>query len=156
MPENTKNVPITPWNVSEPTQCIEPRCNSYGPGHQVHFIQAGLVGETPWGWRDAVVRRMQSGWLHLSYLDTDVHPSLWHHTDLTDLLCPGAPVRLHEQYHLLGSPAGWFNVVLRNGAGAVPEPPHLSLWHAEARVAVVDNQTGRALPLDHLGPGTAG
>ncbi|WP_147915915.1 hypothetical protein [Ruania zhangjianzhongii] len=159
MPENTgnmANVANTPQTAAAPTKCVEPRCTSYRPGHRVHIIQAQLVAQTPWGWRDAVLRGMQSGWLHLSYLDAEAHPRIWSHTALTDVLCPGAPVRLHEQFHVLGSPAGWFNVVHRDGSGAVPAPAHPSLWHAEPRRAAVDNHTGRALPLDHLRPGAAG
>lgn len=158
MPENTENTENSPMNAcsgSEPTSCADPRCTSYASGHQVHFIQARLVGATPWGWRDAVVGEVQRDWVQLSYLDADAQPELWHHTDLTDLLRTGVPVRLHEQYHVLGSPAGWFNVLLRHGAGAIPEPATPHLWCAERGVAVVDNRTGRALPLDHVDPGNA-
>lgn len=154
--ENAENTDNTPRRDSAPMSCTESPCTSYGPGHNLHFIQARFVGGTPWGWRDAVLQRVEDGWLHLSYLDTPAHPILWHHADLTDVLSPGAPVRLHEQYHVLGSPAGWSSVVIHQGVGAVPEPAHPNLWRAEMTAAVVDNRTGRALPLDHLDPGAAG
>jgi hypothetical protein len=43
-------------------------CTRYSPGHTVHFSQARLVGQAPWGWLDAVVTRLDVLWVTLSSL----------------------------------------------------------------------------------------
>jgi hypothetical protein len=131
------------------TPCSGP-CPSYGAGHQVHFIQARLVGESPWGWRDAVVSSLDKHFARLAYLEDDATPIVWHHKSLKRRISVGDPVRLHERYHVLGCPAGWFSVVIAGGLGAVPEPMDKTVWAPEFTIPVVDLATGIALPLDHV------
>jgi hypothetical protein len=58
-------------------------------------------------------------------------------------------VRVHEQFHALGCPAGWFNCAIENGAGWVPKPVGAVAWNAEVTRGVVDLSTGIAAAVDH-------
>ena len=124
------------------------RCGAYHPGHNTHAIHARRVGETPWGWRDAVVRAIDGRWTTVAYVEHDHEVELWHHEELARELTVGAPVRLHEQYYVLGGPFGWLNVVVCGGLGPVPEPADVSAWQREMTGGVQDLGTGRALALD--------
>ena len=126
------------------------QCQAYHPGHHTHWIHARRLGETPWGWRDAVVSGVDGGWISVTYVESGRQLELWHHADLRDELAVGAPVRVHEQYYALGGPFGWLNVVVRGGAGPVPEPADLAAWEAQQTGGVQDLRTGRALALDWL------
>lgn len=57
---------------------------------------------------------------------------------------------MHEQYHVLGGPFVWVNVVLTGGLGRVPEPAEPRLWAAQVVAPVVDLATGRGVAMDHL------
>lgn len=137
-------------------------CRSYWSGHNMHFIHARHLGETPWGWRDGLVEAMdEDGWVAVRYLvGGDVGPGggpsatvrVWHHSPLADLLDVGHPVRVHERYCALGGPFGWLNVAVRDGLGPVSEPASAELWEDEVTGGAVDLSTGRALPLDHADP----
>ncbi len=52
---------------------------------------------------------------------------LWHHEPLSGQVDVGDPVRVHEQYYVLGGPFGWLNVIIKGGLGAVPEPAEPAL-----------------------------
>ncbi len=137
--------------MSAPTPCVVRdggQCQGYQPGHNTHWIHAKHVGRTPWGWRDAVVRRLDGCWITVTYLEGGHEVRLWHHDELAGELGAGAPVRLHEQYSVLGGPFGWLNVVVSGGLGQVPAPTDAEAWEREMTGGVQDLGTGRALPLD--------
>lgn len=142
---------MTDDSDTPPLRCPSDPCPSYRAGHNVHFIQARKVGQSPWGWRDAVVTGINEIEIGLAYVTQDAEPVLWHHRSLAEHISIGAPVRLHEQYFVLGTPTGWFSVVVRDGLGPVPEPPEISLWATEVTPGIVDLATGIALPTDHHG-----
>ena len=128
--------------------CAE--CQSYRAGHNVHFIQARLTGQAPWGWRDATVTAIDGLTVNLAYVEAGTEIRLWHHRDLSSVLRIGSPVRLHEQYHVLGTPVGWLCVELLEGRlGAVPEPVDVEAWRSQQTPGVVNLQTGLAVPTDH-------
>jgi hypothetical protein len=124
----------------------------------MHVIHAKRITETPWGWRDAVVSRVDAQRVRVRCIEPDLEVALWHHRDLAVELPVGSPVRLHVGYHALGWPAGWVNVRLEEcGLGPVPPPEDLEAWlaaHGQTRpqVAVVDLSEGRAVALDHHSP----
>jgi len=141
-------------NTLAPADCIidadDERCRSYAPGHNMHCIHAKHVGLSPWGWRDAVVTNMHpDGRIELDYIDEDGSVVVWNHADLTRLIAPGDPVRVHEGLHALGGPFGWFNMFVATGIGPVTEPVHPELWAAQMSWGVTDLSTGIAIALDH-------
>lgn len=125
-------------------------CQLYWAGHNTHWIHAKHVGRTPWGWRDAVVTGIDDRWLTVAYVVEQVELRLWHHSVLAGEVTVGSPVRLHEEYYVLGGPFGWLNVIVEGGLGAVPEPANPGAWAAEVTGGVQDLATGRALAVDHL------
>jgi len=137
-------------DVTLETPCWRSPCAGYAPGHHMHFIHAKRVGLSPWGWRDAVVLSVEGQFACLAYLEGDATPVVWHHTSLKRVIGAGDPVRLHEQYYALGCPAGWFNVVVEGGIGAVPEPADKAAWEDQVTGFAVDLATGVALALDHV------
>ncbi len=136
--------------MTEPTPCDvrDGYCQLYKPGHHTHWIHARRVGETPWGWRDAVVFSFDGLWVTVTYLAQARPVQVWHHQDLSAELGVGAPVRLHEGYSVLGGPFGWVNVVVQGGVGPVPTPSDTSAWEREMTGGVQDLRTGRAIALD--------
>ena len=140
--------------MSDPIPCAARNgafCELYVDGHCTHWIHAERVGGTPWGWRDAVVSGVDGGWITATYVESGCQVQLWHHADLAGEAAGGEPVRVHEQYHVLGGPFGWLNVVVRGGLGAVPEPADPAVWAPLATGGVQDLSTGRALALDWVG-----
>ena len=127
-------------------------CPWYSDGHAIHAIHARRVGETPWGWRDAVVAEADGRTLMVDYLLFDGGATVWHHFSLEEELPVGSLLRVHERFHVIGAPIGWLNVRLDQGIGAVPEPDNASLWRPESSPAVVDLGSGRAIALDHASP----
>lgn len=127
-------------------------CESFLPGHHTHWIHAKHIGRTPWGWRDAVVRSLDGQWITVTYVESGRQVELWHHAELAEEVELGAPVRVHEQYYVIGGPFGWLNVVVQGGQGAVPEPADVTAWQAQMTGGVQDLGTGRALALDWLDP----
>jgi hypothetical protein len=142
------------WDPTKPSRCIidedTRRCRSYRAGHHMHFIHAKRIGQTPWGWRDGVVVSVStSGWIEIDYVHEEGHVRALHHEDLTRVLAPGMPVRVHERYYAVGGRFGWVNVFLAEGLGWVPAPTDPGLWAPEMTVGVTDLSTGRAVPMDH-------
>ncbi|MDQ6687686.1 MAG: hypothetical protein M3Z50_08775 [Actinomycetota bacterium] len=129
--------------------CPSSPCQSYNRGHQIHFIQARHVGESPWGWRDATITDIDEGKVLLAYVHEDGNPVVWHHRPLSGVLSAGEVVRLHEGLRVLGTPSGWFCVAIEHGLGAVPEPDEPALWAAETSLGIVDLSTGNAVGTDH-------
>ena len=62
----------------------------------------------------------------------------------------GGPVRVHEEYYVIGGPFGWLNVVVRGGLGPVPAPSDPAAWAAEMTGGVQDLATGRALAIERI------
>lgn len=92
---------------------------------------------------------MAGDWITIGYLDEPATPGCWQHRSLEGLFQVGMPVRLHEEYYVLGGPPGWFSVFACDGLGPVPEPEEPELWAAERSAGIVDLCTGVALPTDH-------
>lgn len=150
-----------------PTVPCRRDCSTYFPGHAMHFIHAGRLASTPWGWRDSVVTQVQGQALAFEYVDPSVSAPgagvVWRHRPWPAAVVVGGLVRVHERYWAVGSSAGWFSVVVVRGVGAVPEPEDVERWwreHPEAgapgRAAVVDLGTGVAVPVDHVDPWAEG
>jgi hypothetical protein len=57
----------------------------------------------------------------VTYVGSGRRVLVWHHVDLAGEVEVGAPVRLHEEYSVLGGPFGWLNVMER-WARPVPVP----------------------------------
>ena len=134
----------------KPTACSSRgQCQMFWAGHNTHWIHAKHIGRTPWGWRDAIVTSVGYRWVAVEYLHEPARLRLWHHESLTAEIQTGDPVRVHEQYYVLGGPFGWLNVVVAGGLGEVAEPAEPRLWADEMTGGVQDLSTGRALALDH-------
>jgi hypothetical protein len=129
---------------ADPRACTRPGpCRSYGAGHLIHFIHAGFIRRTPWGWRDGVVRVIsEDGSAVVDHLDGSGPAEIWHHHDLSLVAPPGTPVRVHERYYALQAGRAVLNVQIVRGAGPVPEPAEPELWAGEGEVIVVDLATG--------------
>lgn len=126
------------------------RCRSYAPSHNMHFIHAKQLGLSPWGWRDGVIASVKpNGWIEVDYVTEPGRAVAYHHGDLTGVLAPGDPVRVHEKLHALGASFGWINLWVASGIGPAPEPDNPELWAAQMSWGVVNLATGRALAMDH-------
>lgn len=131
------------------TFCPTPGCGNFAAGHHVHTIQAKRIGQKPWGWRDVVVVAVEGEEIVLSYVAAEGRPVVWHHRPgLAEELSAGEPVRLHEEYHVLGTATGWYSVEVSGGIGPVPAPAQPELWGSQMSIAIVDLGTGVALPTD--------
>lgn len=128
--------------------CTPGRCRHFGDGHVTHPIRARRTGETPWGWRDGVVTAASGGVATLRYVVEDAEVTVRHHAVLP--LAAGDPVRLHEEFRMLGCPSGWFCVDVTGGLGPVVAPVHPELGARESSPGVVDLATGNALATDHM------
>ncbi len=93
---------------------------------------------------------MDGRWLTVEYVVEPAVLRLWHHTSLRAELSVGSPVRVHEQYYVLGAPFGWLNVIIEGGLGSVPEPAEPAVWAEQMTGGVQDMAPGRALALDHV------
>lgn len=129
--------------------CAGSPCRSFRGGHNTHVVQARLVGESPWGWRDAIVTDVDGLKASLDYVLEEGSPVVWHHRSWAGQVAAGDPVRLHERYAVLGTPAGWFSVVVTGGLGDVPTPADPAWWAAETSAGIVDLDSGIGIPTDH-------
>lgn len=135
-----------------PTECMGTRteCGSYWHGHNIHFIHAKRLTQHPWGWRDAIITRVEGQTATAQYLGTPVTLTLWHHRPLTRVVTVGEPVRIHEQYYALGCPNGWYSLHIEGGLGPVPKPDDWEDAERPTQVEMVNLETGVAEPIDHL------
>lgn len=118
----------------------------YRPGHAMHHIQARLIGETPWGWREGVVRAHADGVFTIDYLEGGAI-EVWHGQQPG--VPAGTPVRVHERFRALEVGGTWVNVDIRGGGlGPVPEPAMPELWRAEQTIGItsVADGTGFGVP----------
>lgn len=142
---------------NRPSSCVISKemghCVAYRPGHQMHVIQAGLIGGSPWGWRDGVVSATDSdGWIKVDFLNDPGGVTAWHHHDPSALLSAGTPVRVHEEFHALGVSSGWICLFITSGIGPVPKPQDANVWRTQMTGGVIDVTTGIGLALDHVTP----
>ena len=127
-------------------------CQSYNPGHNVHFIHARKVGESPWGWRDGLLSSLDAtGSLTVEYATEAGQVEAWHHQDLVAELAVGSPVRVHEGWQMLASSAGWLHLNISAGLGTVEEPAFVELWDDQVTYGVVDLSTGRGVDVPTKG-----
>lgn len=71
-------------------------CRRTSPGHEIHFIQARLLGQHPERWQDAVITEAAAdGRLRGRLLDGDEQWWGVHHASLADELSAGAPVQVN-------------------------------------------------------------
>lgn len=106
---------IPPLEVRERAACMCDRgdtCSSFAPGHALHLIQARLASATPSDWVDAIVDAAdaRSGFLILRTL-TGEAIALWNGVGAAGHVSVGAPVALHERYHVLAVGRERFNVL---------------------------------------------
>lgn len=134
--------------LMSPSPCHVRGLCGYGPGHAIHWIQAGLAGRSPWGWRDGVVKAWDGELLRIRYVVEDHAITVWHHVKLSGELPIGTPVRVHEAFHVLATASGWYCVEITGGLGPVPEPEQPELWAHEAVPGIVDLATGVGLAVD--------
>ncbi|MDD9205893.1 hypothetical protein PU560_05340 [Georgenia sp. 10Sc9-8] len=130
---------------SRTTVCTRPGpCRVYLPGHLMHPIHARRLHATPWGWRDGTLRAVDgANAAVVDYLHGG-SAELWHHLDLSVVVLPGTPVRLHERLHALQVGDVVLNVLLLSGLGAVPTPEGAAS-RGRGPVIAVDLQTGHGL-----------
>lgn len=107
---------IPPLEVRERAACMcdhGDACSSYAPGHALHLIQSRLAAATPSDWVDAIVEHVDpsSGVILLRDL-ADAEPiALWSGAGAALVLTPGAPVSVHERYHVLAVGRERFNIL---------------------------------------------
>ena len=113
---STPHSPIPPLEVRERAVCMcesGAHCSTFAPGHAIHLIQARLASATPSEWIDAIVEATdpQAGTIVVRGI-VDAAPILvWNAAGAAHVLAPGAPVALHDRYHVLADGAQWFNVL---------------------------------------------
>jgi hypothetical protein len=112
---STPHSPVPPLEVRERAACmcrIGGSCTSFEPGHAVHLIQARLASATPSEWVDALVDAVDpvAGTLVVRTI-LDAAPVLLGNAAAARALSTGAPVALHDRYHVLADGGRWFNVL---------------------------------------------
>ncbi|MCW3494776.1 hypothetical protein [Microbacterium sp. SSM24] len=109
---------IPPLEVRESATCMcdhGDACSSFAPGHALHLIQSRLAAATPSEWSDAIVEHADaaSGVVLLRTLADGEPVAVWNGAGAALVLTPGAPVSLHERYHVLAVGRERFNVLRR-------------------------------------------
>lgn len=107
-----------PLEVRERATCMCDHgevCSSFAPGHALHLIQSRLAAATPSGWADAIVEHADaaSGVILVRALADGEPTALWSGAGAARTLAPGAPVSVHERYHVLAVGRERFNVLVR-------------------------------------------
>jgi hypothetical protein len=105
----------TPVEVRERVACMcdhGDACSSFAPGHALHLIQSRLAAATPSDWADAMVESADaaSGVIVVRTLSDAAPVALWSAAGAAANLAPGAPVALHERYHVLAVGRERFNI----------------------------------------------
>ena len=104
-----------PLEVQERAACMCDHgdvCSSFAPGHALHLIQSRLASATPSDWSDAIVESADAatGVIVVRTLSDAAPVALWSAAGAAADLAPGAPVALHERYHVLAVGRERFNV----------------------------------------------
>ncbi|WP_127475500.1 hypothetical protein [Microbacterium sulfonylureivorans] len=107
---------IPPLQVRERAECMCDHgdvCSSFAPGHALHLIQSRLASATPSDWADAIVESVDpsSGEIVVRGLEDGAPVALWSGAGAAIVLTPGAPVAVHERYHVLAVGRERFNVL---------------------------------------------
>ena len=107
--------PPLPRQVRERAACmcaVGEQCSTFAPGHALHLIQARLASSTPSEWVDGVVEHVDTatGTALVRRIDDGTGIHLWSASEATARLAAGAPVALHERYHVLADGPRWINV----------------------------------------------
>lgn len=107
---------IPPLEVRETAMCMCDHggaCSSFAPGHALHLIQSRLASATPSDWSDAIVEHADaaSGVILLRSLAGDEQIAVWSGAGAALVLTAGAPVSVHERYHVLAVGRERFNVL---------------------------------------------
>lgn len=107
--------PIPALEVRERVECMCEQgraCTSIAPGHGIHLIQSRLAAANPTAWVDAIVETVHegSGVIALRTLEGE-EVLLWNAAGASDAVAVGAPVSLHERYHVLAVGTARFNVL---------------------------------------------
>ncbi|WP_153502875.1 hypothetical protein [Cumulibacter manganitolerans] len=99
----------------------------YAPGYRMHFIHGRQLGETWWGWRDAVVDGYdrRTGRLTLTYLAEQPTVEVWHDRELA--VTAGAPARVHEGLHAVDLGGTWINVRIESGGFTALRVPQTAI-----------------------------
>ena len=112
---SSQHRPFPPLQVRERVECMcdhGAACSSYAPGHALHLIQSRLAAATPSDWADAIVESVDAGTgaIVVRTLSDAAPIPLWSGAGAAIVLTPGAPVALHERYHVLAVGRERFNV----------------------------------------------
>ena len=105
-----------PLEVQERAACMCDHgdvCSSFAPGHALHLIQSRLASATPSDWADAIVESADAatGVIVVRSLSSGAPIAIWSGAGAAEDLAPGAPVALHERYHVLAVGRERFNVL---------------------------------------------
>ena len=106
----------TPVEVRERAACMCDHgdvCSSFAPGHALHLIQSRLAAATPSDWADAIVESADaaSGVIVVRTLVGCGADRAVERRGRGGDLAPGAPVALHERYHVLAVGRERFNIL---------------------------------------------
>jgi hypothetical protein len=109
---------IPPYEVRERATCMcdhGDACSSFAPGLALHLIQSRLAAATPSDWSDAIVEHADaaSGVILVRTLADGTPIALWNGAGAALVLTPGAPVSVHDRYHVLAVGRERFNVLRR-------------------------------------------
>lgn len=88
-------------------------CSSFAPGHALHLIQSRLASATPSDWADAIVESADAatGVIVVRTFADATPIAVWSGAGAAEDLAPGAPVALHERYHVLAVGRERFNIL---------------------------------------------
>jgi hypothetical protein len=108
--------PIPPLEVRERAECMcesGGTCSTFAPGHAIHLIQARLASATPAEWLDTVVEAVDpvAGTIVVRTIADSAPILVWSGAGAAQAVVVGAPVALHDRYHVLADGARWFNVL---------------------------------------------
>ncbi|KRA23045.1 hypothetical protein ASD65_00395 [Microbacterium sp. Root61] len=107
------HIPPVPVRERAACMCVHGEsCSTFAPGHALHLIQTRLVSATPSEWVDAIVESVDAASVTLRTVADASLVEVWNGDGAGAQLLPGAPVALHERYHVLAVGARWFNVLL--------------------------------------------
>lgn len=113
---STPHSPIPPLEVRERAACMceaGSACSTFAPGHALHLIQTRLASATPTEWIDAIVEATDpaAGTIVVRGIVDANAVLLWSGAGAAGALEIGAPVALHDRYHVLAVGTRWFNVL---------------------------------------------
>lgn len=107
-----RSAPPVPVRETAPCMCAHGgSCSTFAPGHAMHLIQSRLVAATPAEWVDAIVAATGAdGSVSLRTVADGSLVVAWNGAGAAAAV--GAPVAVHERYHVLAVGGRRFNVLL--------------------------------------------